>query len=149
MAEETMIDYRLMTPADYEPVMTMWQGTAGMGMRSLDDSREGIEKFLARNPSTCYVAEKDGELIGVILAGHDGRRGYIYHAAVRENLRGSGIGTTLVDLAEAALKAEGINKAGMLVYAQNVSGNAFWESRGWTTRPDITYRNKSLNEDNR
>jgi ribosomal protein S18 acetylase RimI-like enzyme len=142
------VGYRLMTLADYEPVLALWRGTAGMGLRSLDDSREGIAKFLARNPNTCFIAETPDAIVGVILAGHDGRRGYIYHAVVRERFRGRGIGKALLGLAEKALKAEGINRAGLLVFAENENGNAFWEAQGWTTRPDLTYRNKSLNEEN-
>ncbi len=141
---------RLMTPEDYPALFALWNSVPefNRGLRSLDDSEEGIRKFLRRNPSTCFVVEISGEIIGGILAGHDGRRGYIYHAVVLPQLQGKGLGKQLTDAACDALRAEGIHRAGMLVYAGNRQGNAFWESQGWQTRPDLTYRNKSLNEEN-
>lgn len=136
--------------ADYPALFVLWNSLPGFnkGLRSLDDSEEGIGKFQQRNPSTCFVAEVDGQIIGGILAGHDGRRGYIYHASVHSDFQGQGIGKLLADSACEALKAEGINKAGMLVFGTNEQGNAFWESQGWQTRPDLVYRNKTLNENN-
>lgn len=139
---------RTMTIADYEDVYALWTGTAGMGMRSLDDSPEGIAQFLRRNPSTSFVAEEDGTLAGVLLSGHDGRRGYIYHAAVRPESRGRGTGRLLVDSALNALRAEGINKVALVVFAGNELGNGFWEAIGFSKRDDLVYRNKSINEEN-
>ena len=75
---------RIMTISDYEQVYALWLSIPGMGLNNLDDSKEGIEKYLKRNPSTCFVAEKNDSIIGVILSGHDGRRGYIHHTAVAE-----------------------------------------------------------------
>lgn len=148
---ETMAKFsvRVMKIEDYEGVYQLWSGIQGMGMRSLDDSKAGIDKYLNRNPNTCFVAEKDGQVVGVILSGHDGRRGYIYHAAVLPDLRGQGIGKDLLAHAEAALKAEGINKAGLLVFAGNEIGNEFWQSQAWERRTDVYYRNKVLNEENK
>lgn len=139
---------RKMTIDDYENVYKLWTNTAGMGMRSIDDSKEGIAKYLSRNPDTCFVAETENGLVGVILSGHDGRRGFIHHTAVNETLRGQGIGTTLVNAAIEALKAQGINKVALVAFRTNKSGNSFWESQGFTERTDLVYRNKSLNEDN-
>ncbi len=146
----TEADLRLMTPEDYLALFALWNSVPEFkrGLRSLDDSEEGVRKFLKRNPTTCFVAEIAGEIIGGILAGHDGRRGYIYHAIVLPEHQGKGIGKQLADAACDALKAEGINRVGMLVFAGNQQGNAFWESQGWQMRPDLNYRNKSLNEDN-
>ncbi len=139
---------RVMTIADYDKVYSLWTGTAGMGLRSLDDSPAGIEKFLRRNPSTCFVAEEEGILAGVILCGHDGRRGYIYHAAVAPQFRRRGVGKLLVDAALTALKEEGILKAALVAFQTNQLGNAFWESMGFEKREDLVYRNKSLNDAN-
>ncbi len=139
---------RLMTIADYDAVYHLWAATPGMGLRSLDDTEAGIRKFLARNPSTCFVAEESGVLTGVILSGHDGRRGYIYHLAVLPASRGRGLGTQLLDAACEALKAEGVNKAALVVFKSNQIGNDFWEARGWQVRDDLNYRNLSLNESN-
>lgn len=137
---------RKMQPADYDSVYALWLSCAGMGLNNLDDSREGIERFLKRNPDTCLVAEEDGVIRGVIMAGSDGRRGYIYHTAVHPDCRHRGIATALVDRALGELAALGINKTALVVFARNEGGNAFWESRGFTVRTDIIYRNKVINE---
>ena len=137
---------RLMTAGDYDGVYNLWLGTPGMGLNSTDDSREGIEKYLARNPGTCFVAERDGEIIGVIMSGHDGRRGFIIHTAVKLPERGNGIGTKLVDCAMDALDKAGIHKVALVVFGRNEIGNAFWENRGFTVRDDLIYRDKNIHE---
>ena len=137
---------RTMTLDDYERVYALWLSCKGMGLNDLDDSREGIGRYLARNPTTCLVAEADGAILGVILAGHDGRRGYIYHTAVSPDHRHEGIATRLLDAAMDALKAEGINKSALVVFSRNADGNAFWERMGFTEREDLVYRNKTLRE---
>ncbi len=138
--------FRVMTIADYEKVYQLWLSCKGMGLNNLDDSEEGIAAFLKRNPNTCFVCEEREQMVGVILTGHDGRRGYVYHTAVHPEYRRCGIGSNLVKYALDALKAEGIHKVAMLVFAKNEAGNAFWESEGFTERTDITYRNKALVE---
>lgn len=137
---------RLMSIEDYDKVYALWLSCKGMGLNNLDDSREGIAKFLTRNPNTCFVAEDNGAIVGVIITGHDGRRGYVYHTAVSENYRREGVGAKLVNTAMEALKNEGINKVAMLVFAKNEGGNAFWETQGFTEREDIVYRNKALSD---
>ena len=137
---------RVMNTEDYDRVYALWMSCKNMGFNNLDDSRQGIEKYLKRNPSTCFVAEQDDAIVGVILAGHDGRRGFIHHMAVAEDCRRQGIATDLLDQALAALKEEGINKTALLVFNRNEAGNAFWERQGFTVRDDVTYRNKELTE---
>ena len=137
---------RVMNTEDYDRVYALWMSCKNMGFNNLDDSRQGIEKYLKRNPSTCFVAEQDTAIVGVVLAGHDGRRGFIHHMAVAEHCRRQGIATDLLDQALAALKEEGINKAALLVFNRNEAGNAFWERQGFTVRDDVTYRNKELTE---
>ncbi|MDQ2088273.1 GNAT family N-acetyltransferase [Herbivorax sp. ANBcel31] len=137
---------RKMTIADYDCVYDLWVNTPGMGLNNLDDSRQEIEKYLRRNPETCFVAEKDNLIIGVILCGNDGRRGYIHHTAVSVLERKNGVGTALVDAAVNALKIEGINKVALVVFSKNELGNSFWEKRGFTVRDDLVYRNKTINE---
>ncbi|MCR5772916.1 MAG: GNAT family N-acetyltransferase [Butyrivibrio sp.] len=134
---------RLMTIDDYEKVYHLWLSCDGMGLNNLDDSKEGIAKYLDRNPNTCFVAEMSDEIIGVIIAGHDGRRGFIYHTAVNSDYRNQGIATKLVDAAMDALKANGINKVALVVFDRNVTGNAFWAKAGFTVRDDLVYRNKA------
>ncbi len=133
---------------DYDQVFRLWEATPGMGLRSLDDTPEGISRFLARNPSTCFVAEDNDGVVGAILSGHDGRRGYIYHAAVATSRRRSGIGRALVKSVINAMKDESINKLALVAFKDNDSGNRFWESMGFTQRNDLEYRNKSINDDN-
>ena len=137
---------RKMLPDDYENIYDLWINTPGMGLNDIDDSREGIEKYLRRNPETCFVGEKDGKIIGVILSGHDGRRGYIHHSAVSVTERNNRIGSCLVQHAMTALKSEGINKVALIVFARNENGNNFWEKQGFSTRDDLNYRNKHINE---
>ena len=137
---------RVMNTEDYDRVYALWMSCKNMGFNNLDDSRQGIEKYLKRNPSTCFVAEQGDAIVGVVLAGHDGRRGFIHHMAVAEDCRRQGIATDLLGQALAALKEEGINKAALLVFNRNEAGNVFWERQGFTVRDDVTYRNKELTE---
>ena len=137
---------RKMELADYDRVYALWMSCRNMGLNDLDDSREGIARYLKRNPNSCFVAEQDGAVVGVILSGHDGRRGFIYHLAVAESFRRQGLAAKLLGRALEALKAEGISKVALVVFSRNETGNAFWESRGFTTREDLTYRNKALTE---
>lgn len=135
---------RLLQIEDYESVYRLWLNTPGMGLNTEDDSKEGIRKYLRRNPNTCFVAEHNKEIAGVILAGHDGRRGYIYHTAVDAAQRNQGIGSALVDHVMEALKKEGIHKVALVVFSQNNTGNSFWEKRGFIQRNDLIYRNKNI-----
>jgi ribosomal protein S18 acetylase RimI-like enzyme len=137
---------RNMVISDYENVYNLWMSCAGMGLNNLDDSKEGIEKFLNRNPETCFVAEIKNKVVGVILVGNDGRRGYIYHTAVDPSFRKQGIASSLVETALNALKKCGINKVALVVFERNQNGNDFWEKLHFTTRNDLIYRNKSITE---
>lgn len=137
---------RTMTIEDYEEAYNLWINTTGIGLNTTDDSREGIARYLLRNPNTCFVAEDKGQLVGVIISGHDGRRGFIYHTTVKEEYRGQGIGKKLVDSALTALETEGIHKVALVVFEKNISGNIFWEKAGFTVRDDLIYRNKNIHE---
>ncbi len=137
---------RKMIINDYNEVYNLWLKTPNMGLNNLDDSKYGIEKFLYRNPETCFVAEEDNKIIGVILTGHDGRRGFIYHVTVSPEKRNKGIASNLLNTALDSLKNEGINKVALVVFNKNVLGNSFWEKRGFSIREDLAYRNKALTE---
>lgn len=138
---------RAMRSADYDELYSLWKSCPGMGLNDTDDSRSGIERFLSRNPDTCFVAEdEENSLIGAIMAGDDGRRGFIYHTAVAPSHQRRGIGRALVDAAMSALKAAGVTKVALVVFARNEAGNRFWESVGFTCRDDIVYRNRSIVE---
>lgn len=138
------ITYRVMETGDYDKIYDLWINTPGMGLNTTDDSREGIAKYLKRNPTTSFVALDGEKLVGVIMAGHDGRRGFIHHTAVRTEYRGRGIGRMLAEHAMEALDKEGINKAALVVFGRNETGNGFWEKMGFTTREDLVYRNKNI-----
>ena len=131
---------------DYQNVYNLWIHTPGMGLNATDDSAEGIRKYLTRNPNTCFVAEDNGEIVGVIMSGHDGRRGLIHHTAVKVSERKRGIGSSLVEHAMTALENEGINKVVLVAFSKNEIGNAFWEKQGFTCREDLNYRNKNIND---
>lgn len=137
-----------MTIDDYDQVYRLWMQIKGFGIRSVDDSREGICQFLKRNPTTSVVAEEDGKIVGAILCGHDGRRGCMYHVCVDEHYRMQGIGKAMVVFAMEALKAEHINKVSLIAFTKNDIGNAFWKEIGWTRRTDLNYYDFTLNEAN-
>jgi len=127
-----MITTRIMTIDDYDKVYELWSSVPGVGLNDTDDSFDGIIRFFERNPDTSFVAEDDGKIIGTVLAGHDGRRGFLYHVAVLEQYRNRGIGKKLTELALNALKEKGISKVGLLVLRKNEIGNAFWGK--WSSR---------------
>lgn len=133
---------------DYDQLFELWNSTeqSRRALNPVDDSREGIERYLKRNPNTCFAAVRDGRIIGVILTGHDGRRGIIHHMCIHPEFRRMGIASHLVSLAEDALKKEGIQKVFGLVFVDNEAGNQFWEKQGYSLRTNLNYRNKSLNE---
>lgn len=137
---------RKMVLADYAEIYALWLSCTGMGLNDLDDSSDGIARFLKRNPDTCFVAQTGGKIVGTILAGHDGRRGYIYHTAVLPDYRKQGIGAQLVEQVLASFRALGIGKAALVVFDRNTTGNAFWESMGFAVRGDLVYRDIGLAE---
>ncbi|MCM1570118.1 MAG: GNAT family N-acetyltransferase [Roseburia sp.] len=140
---------RVMTDDDYQGLHDLWMTIHGFGIRSLDDSRDGVERFLRRNPTTSVVAvAEDGLIVGGILCGHDGRRGCLYHVCVREDYRRLGIGKAMVVYCMNALKAEGINKVSLIAFTKNDMGNAFWKRIGWTKREDLNYYDFTLNQEN-
>ena len=138
---------RLVTIEDYDAIFELWNSTeqSRRALNPVDDTREGIDRYLKRNPTTCFAAVADGKIIGVILTGHDGRRALIHHMCVHPDYRRLGIAARLVALAEVALQKEGIQKVFGLVFKDNDTANAFWEAQGYSLRTNLNYRNKSLN----
>ena len=139
---------RTMTINDYDEVRSLWMTIKCFCIRSVDDSREGVEAFLKRNPTSSVVAIEDGKIVGSILCGHDGRRGCLYHVCVAKDYRMRGIGKEMVVFCMNALKAEHINKVSLIAFTKNDIGNAFWKRIGWTKREDLNYYDFTLNEDN-
>ncbi|MCQ2524577.1 MAG: GNAT family N-acetyltransferase [Lachnospiraceae bacterium] len=145
-----MSDFELsaMKIEDYDEVKALWMTIKGFAIRSIDDSKEGVERFLRRNPTTSVVARMDGKLVGAILCGHDGRRGCFYHVCVHENYRRHGIGKAMVVYCMESLKAEKINKVSLIAFTKNDIGNAFWKGINWTKRDDLFYYDFGLNDAN-
>ena len=139
---------RVMMETDYNEIYGLWKKIKGFALRSVDDSREGVERFLKRNPNTSVVAIEDGIIVGAILCGHDGRRGCLYHVCVDPNYRLRGIGKQMVVFAMHALHKEEINKVSLIAFSKNDIGNAFWKTIGWNRRDDLNYYDFILNTNN-
>ena len=139
---------RAMLPEDYDKVSKLWMSIKGFAIRSIDDSREDVERFIKRNPSTSVVAQKGDRIVGTILCGHDGRQASFYHVCVSKSCRRQGIGTKMVVYCMNALKEQQINKIALIAFTKNDAGNAFWKQIGWTCRPDCNYYEFVLNEAN-
>lgn len=140
------MNIREMTETDYDQVYQLWLSCADMGLNDLDDSKEGIARFLQRNPQTCLVAVENQTIIGAILAGSDGRRAYIYHTAVHPNYRRRGIARQLVETVLTVLDELKIHKVALVVFKRNTEGNRFWEKLGFSVREDLIYRNQARTE---
>jgi putative acetyltransferase len=121
---------RAFCAGDYDVVVELWRDAEGVEVAEGDD-RETILRFLQRNPELSRVALRGEELVGAVLCGHDGRRGLLYHLAVRPDCRGQGVGRKLVAECLTGLRAAGIRRALILVAADNVDGRAFWLARGF------------------
>ena len=139
---------RTMTIDDYEEVSLLWHKIKGFSIRSIDDSREGVARFLKRNPDSSVVAVEDSRVVGAILCGHDGRRGCMYHVCVYPEYRMRGIGKSMVVFAMNALKKEHISKVSLIAFTKNDVGNKFWRCIGWTKREDLNYYDFVLNSEN-
>lgn len=137
---------KVMTIDDYDELFTMWKNTPNMGLRSLDDSKEGISCFLRRNPNTNFVAYEDGKIVGAILSGHDGRRGYIYHTVVLPEYRKQGIASNLVDAVVKALQEESITRVCLNVMKTNEQGKKFWISKGWERKDFLGFYSKAITD---
>lgn len=148
MAGTMDILIREMTMEDYDQVYDLWTDIKGFGIRSIDDSREGVERFLRRNPSTSVVAVQNGHIIGNILCGHDGRTGCLYHVCVEKGYRKHGVGYRMVQEAMKALQKEGVSKISLIAFKENQEGNAFWQGIGWNERQDVNTYEFILNEEN-
>ena len=137
-----------MVPEDYDDVRALWMTIRGFGIRALDDSREDIERFILRNPTTSVVARDGDRIVGSILCGSDGRQGALYHVCVAKDYRRRGIGTQMVAFCMHQLRYMGINKVSLIAFTRNDAGNAFWNKIGWTRKTDVNYYEFVLNEQN-
>ena len=130
----------------YDDVLVLWEQAEGVGLHDHSDSREGIQCYLMRNPGLSFVARAGGTVVGAVLAGHDGRRGYLHHLTVHPDYRRLEIGRRLVDRCLGALQEAGIPKCHLFIFNDNVNGIAFWESVGWTPRTDICIVSKVIDQ---
>ena len=146
--ENNNFTLRTMQIEDYENVYKLWMTIDGFGIRTIDDSKDGVARFLKRNPDMSVVAEADGKIVGAILCGHDGRRGCLYHVCVQKEYRKHGIGKAMAVFCMKALQEEGINKVSLIAFQKNEGGNQFWRKVGWTFREDLNYYDFTLNEEN-
>jgi ribosomal protein S18 acetylase RimI-like enzyme len=132
-----------MTIDHYEEVIALWKESENVGLSS-DDERDSIRSYLARNPAMSFVAKENDRIIGAALCGHDGRRGYLHHLAVKESHRKRGIGTKLAERCTESLRNNGIQKCHLFLLHTNREGKAFWEKIGWSPRSDIQVVSKEL-----
>ena len=134
-----------MSIEDYPEVYRLWEMSEEIGL-SKADSQHNIRKFLERNPGMCYTAWSEGKMVGTVLCGHDGRRGYIHHLMVHPDHRRKGLGHSLVSRCMFALTRIGIQKCHLFVFEDNQDGIKFWESLGWTKRVELTMMSQFISE---
>ncbi len=137
-----------MQEEDYDAVHALWLTIRGFGIRALDDSREDIQRFIRRNPTTSVVARVGDRVVGSILCGSDGRQGALYHVCVARDFRRQGIGTRMVSACIQELRRMGINRVSLIAFTRNEVGNAFWRKIGWTEKSDVNYYTFELNDRN-
>ncbi len=137
------IEIRIMSSSDYSGAIDLWKALPGLGLSSADDF-SAIDLFLRKNPDTCFVAVNEGKIIGTVLGGNDGRRGYIYHLAVHQNFQKIGLGKALLEKCLLSLRSEGIKKCHIFVISSNTEGLDFWTKMGWLLRNDILIMSKDL-----
>ena len=130
------MNYREMELSDYKKIISLWESSEGVKVRDADTAA-GIEKYLIRNQVLSFVAEDNNNIIGTIMSGHDGKRGYIQHLAVTPDQQKKGIATTLLSMAISALKKQGILKSHIHVLSNNEFAKNYWSNRGWNKRNDI------------
>ncbi len=134
---------REMAIADYDEVLALWQASEGIGLSDAD-SREGIARFLARNPGLSSVVHDGEDLVGAALCGHDGRRGYIHHLAVSKPHRRRGLGRALAEHSLFALRRDGIGKCHIFVFGDNKDAIAFWDKIAWTERVELVMMSQNI-----
>lgn len=137
------VDIFEFTINDYQNVISLWKSCEDIGLSSAD-SKNRIEAYLRRNPGMSFVARYQNEIIGAVLCGHDGRRGYLHHLAIHADYRKQGIGRSLVARCISALKRVGIQKCHLFIFRRNIEGIRFWEKIGWIRREELGVVSKEI-----
>jgi ribosomal protein S18 acetylase RimI-like enzyme len=138
------VEIREMVLADYEAVVALWRSTPGVDIRPVTDSRDGIERLLARNPGLSVVAFDDGNLVGCALASHDGRRGFLQHVVVAPASRGQGLARAMIDRCLEGLRKHQLGWVHLDVVIDNEAGMAFWQKAGWHPVDTLTRLSRAL-----
>jgi putative acetyltransferase len=136
VGDDAELRFRAMAADDYDAVLALWRDAEGVGLSEADE-RDAIAAYLERNPGLSLVAFRGDALVGALLCGHDGRRGYLHHVVVARSERAQGLGRELVRRALDGLGRLGIAKANIFVYADNAEGQAFWRATDWSARDDL------------
>jgi ribosomal protein S18 acetylase RimI-like enzyme len=134
---------RTMTIDDYDDAICLWKDTEGIGL-SDSDSKRAIASYLERNAGLSFVASNKNKLVGAVLCGHDGRRGYLHHLAVDRPYRRKGVGRALVEACLSSLARLGIQKCNIFLYSNNLEASAFWTHSGWLSRNDLDVMQKVI-----
>ncbi|MEF3302973.1 GNAT family N-acetyltransferase [Paenibacillus sp. GYB003] len=127
----------------YEQMIELWNETEGLVL-SEADAKPNIERFLRRNAGLSFVCMQDERVVGTIMCGHDGRRGFLYHVAVSRELRGNGIAKRLVERSLDGLRAAGVDKCHLFTLESNDIGNRYWSGTGWERRSGILLYSKDV-----
>jgi ribosomal protein S18 acetylase RimI-like enzyme len=130
---------------DLEDVTVLWNATEGVGMNE-SDGPEQLRRFLDRNPGLSLIARDGSRLVGAVLCGHDGRRGFLYHLAVLPEYRKRGVGRAMVERCLDALGSLGLLKCNILIYVDNHSGEQFWKKGGWFDRSDLKLLQRDITD---
>ena len=133
---ETIMHIREMKIDDYNDIIAMFSETPGVTVREAD-SKNATGTYLNRNQGLSFVATVDSRVIGCVMCGHDGRRGYLQHLVVMAGNRKQGVGEKLFTACIDALKEIGINKTHIFVFKTNGLANNYWINKGWNLREDI------------
>ncbi len=132
-----------MTIKDYPEVYELWRESEGIGLSDAD-SIQAINRYLKCNPGMSFVARIDNHLVGAVLSGTDGRRGYLHHLAVDKNYRKLGIGKQLVERCLIALREADVTRCHIFVYRKNRTGKTFWKRTGWFERNDLEIMSRDI-----
>jgi len=133
---EMRIEIDEFTMDDYDDACALWRAMREVELDDAD-TREKMAEYLQRNPAMSFVARHGDTMVGAVLCGHDGRRGYLHHLAVLPEYRNRGIGTRLVNACLAALGSHGIERCNIFIFSHNEPGKSYWTRTGWSRSPDV------------